>query len=112
MAVLLALILAVYGVLPQIHLAWGHAHHETACPGPACSTGKVLAAAAVPDDPESPDCPICHDFQAAPCLVLPAPPPQVGGSLVCYRELPGPAAVVRPGAGIVRGCWARGPPLG
>ena len=102
-----ALLLALYGVLPQAHLARGHAH-ESACectlvsaPGPQRLT---------PAEPEHPACAMCQAFLAAPPLNLPEQPPMVLLPLVPVQvvSLSGDTGTV---TGIeIRWSLARGPP--
>jgi hypothetical protein len=106
-AVVVAVLLALYGVLPQAHLAWDHAH-ESVCDSPIVSDPGRLRL--TPAEPEHPACAICQTFLAAPSLNLPEPPPAVLVPLMPVRavSLPGDSGTV---AGIeIRWSLARGPP--
>ena len=104
-AMILALLLAFYGVLPQAHLAW---EHEPACDcHPVGHPGQPSPA---PAEPEHPACGICQAFLAAPPLNLPEPPP---AALV--QVLPVQIKVLSEDSGVLVGIairWslARGPP--
>lgn len=106
-AVVVAVLLALYGVLPQAHLAWGHAH-ESACNASLVSDPGQQRL--TPIEPGHPDCPICQAFLATPPLNLPEPPPVVLVPLMPVRvlSLQGDSGAV---TGIeIRWSLARGPP--
>ena len=106
-AVVIAVLLALYGVLPQAHLVWGHAH-ESACDSTLVSDPGQQRL--TPTEPEHPACAICQAFLAAPSLNLPEPPPAVLVPLMPVHvvSLPGDSGAV---TGIeIRWSLARGPP--
>ena len=107
LAALTAVLLAVHGLLPQAHLAWGHAHETSAAaePSHACHDGCGDAVAATADDA----CQICAALLAAPPMgmpALPAPEPPAAA----FDSIRSPSAGAHVAGVVIRWSLARGPP--
>jgi hypothetical protein len=74
LAAIVAVMVSLYGVLPQVHLAWGHEHALASAIHQACGDERLHL---TPTEPVHPDCPLCQDFLAAPTLAMPSPLPAV-----------------------------------
>jgi len=106
-ATLVAVLLALYGVLPQVHLAWGHAHEFTCTGSLGCAPGQQQL---TPIEPQHLDCIICQAFLAAPSLQLPEPPPVVLVPLIPAYLVSLPGDVASATGIVIRWSLARGPP--
>lgn len=107
LAAIVAVMLSLYGVLPQAHLAWGHEHAVASAVHQDCGDERLHL---TPTEPVRPDCPICQDFLAAPTLAMPSPPPAV---VVPMRPVDRVAQLHHADAVagvLIRWSLARGPP--
>jgi hypothetical protein len=107
LAAIVAVMVSLYGVIPQAHLAWGHEHALASAVHQACGDERLHL---TPTEPVHPDCPLCQDFLAAPTLAMPSPLPAVMVPLrPVERVIQLQHANVVAGV-LIRWSLARGPP--
>lgn len=109
-AMAVAAMLALYGVLPQLHLVWDHAQGSDCAIACASACAPEDGQRSEPADPEHPSCATCQAFLAAPALDLPAAPPEVDLPTVAVQVALQPSAAAALTGVVIRWPLARGPP--